>query len=82
MFCQRVWIAHEEPVVGVDAVGEPPDHDRHEVPLDGGLAAQPAGERRDVAECSGRVAEADRGEAITRLLGRQRPLPLGQGGDG
>ena len=64
----------EQAVVGIDPVGEPPDHHRHEVPLDGRLAAQPARQRRDVAQRPGRVGEADRGEAVVRLLRRERPL--------
>ena len=43
----------QQTVVGIDAVGEPPDHHGHQVPLDRRLAAQPAGERGDVAEGAG-----------------------------
>ena len=71
----------EQPVVGIDAVGEPPDHDRHEVPLDRRPAAQPAGERRDVPQRARRVGEADRREPVVRLRGREGALLLGQGGD-
>ena len=72
----------EQAVVRVDSVGEPLDHDGHEVALDRRLAAQPARQRRDVTERAGGVREADRGEAVVRLRRRERPLLLRQGGDG
>ncbi len=61
----------DEAVVGVDAVGEPPDHHRHEMPLDRRLPAQAARERADVAERAGGVAEPDGREAVVRLCRRK-----------
>ena len=68
----------EQAVVGVDAVGEPPDHDGHQVALDRRSAAQAARERRDVPERPHRVGEADRRQAVMRLRRRQRARLLGQ----
>ena len=71
----------EQPVVRIDAIREPPDHDGHQVALDGRLAADAARQATDGPQGPGRVAKTDRREPVVRLRGRQHATVLGQRGD-
>ena len=72
----------EQSGVGVGGVGEPPEHHRQERALDRRAAADPGRQGLDVVQRPGRVAEAQRVEALAGRLRGQPGLAAVQAGDG
>ena len=72
----------EQAGIRVGLVGEPAEHDRQQLALDGGPPADAAGERLEVAQRATGVAETQRGQPLARGLGSEPHVGVGQPGDG
>ena len=68
----------QQPGVGVGAVGEPADHDRQELTLDGGTTGDPLGEGLDMTQGTIRVQVPEGRQALTGGVRAQGHLVGGQ----
>ena len=68
----------EQPGVRVGLVGEPAEHHRQQLALDGGPSAEALGERLEVPQRAARVAETQRGQPLSGRLGGEPHVGVGQ----
>ena len=68
----------EQAGIRVGLVGEPPEHDRQQLALDGGSSTEALGERLEVSKGAPGITETQRGQPLSGSLGGEPHVGVGQ----